>query len=165
MSNSAIDRQYENRAIYVVLFLRGAQPGFHWGIFVPNMSPNGHLWHASNRSGGWQLVEEERRVPESFSLCLAFKIGTAGDWNRFCATLRSIPADGTPSRRTGEAFDCVTWAKDALHALHKARFIVLTKSLEEIETWAVKNAEAHRAEVEAGLSSAQVDNKLRFSAA
>ena len=32
--------------------------------------------------------------------------------------MKGVPADGSPSTRTGEAFDCRIWAKDVLVALH-----------------------------------------------
>lgn len=39
--------------------------------------------------------------------------------------INSVPANGSPSGRNGEAFTCRTWVKDALVALHDSGAIVL----------------------------------------
>ncbi len=41
----------------------------------------------------------------------------------------SVPVDGRPSERTGEAMTCRIWVKDALMALHDEVVIVLEKSI------------------------------------
>lgn len=53
-SRQAIAANYEDYSIYVLLSSRGALPGFHWGIFIPTTTPAGHVWHATNREGGWK---------------------------------------------------------------------------------------------------------------
>jgi hypothetical protein len=162
--SAEIVRQFENNAIYVTMGLRGAEPGFHWGIFVPLSTPQGWVWHATNRTGGWQLeVKESSTVHTSMSLCLAFKIGAVTDVQAFGQVLVSVPSSGQPSANTGEAFTCRVWVKDALHALHAAGIIKLEKSIDEIESEALTIAEGHRMLVEQGQSSALVINKTGYS--
>ncbi|KAF2425515.1 hypothetical protein EJ08DRAFT_594316 [Tothia fuscella] len=164
--SSQIARQYENYSIYVILSLRGANPGFHWGIFCPTATPTGQVWHAINRSGGWSLeLKETSGVPTSMSLCLAFKVGTvnSANWETFKQTLASVPANGQPSPNTNEEFTCRVWVKDALHALHLAGVIRLLKSIAEIELEALDKAEANRLAVERGRNSARVINQTGYS--
>lgn len=71
---STVPALLESYSIYVFLNLRGADPGFHWGIFVPTEKPLGEVWHAVNRTGSWSLETKSNcEIPNSFSLCLALK--------------------------------------------------------------------------------------------
>ncbi|PTD02376.1 hypothetical protein FCULG_00011909 [Fusarium culmorum] len=47
--------------------------------------------------------------------------------------IKSVPANGSPSRRNGETFTCRTWVKDALVALHDNGAIVLPTDIETME--------------------------------
>jgi len=164
MSKQVAD-QYENMSIYLILSLRGAEPGFHWGIFVPTATPKGWVWHAVNRAGGWRLeIKETSGVPTSMSLCLAIKVGVVGNWEKFNNTLAAVPSQGQPSAITEEAFTCRVWTKDALHALHTAKIIKLLKSIADIEKEAITAAEANRSAVETGSNSARVVNDTGYSA-
>ena len=51
---STVTELLEDWSIYVIMSLRGANPGFHWGLFVPTNKPQGYVWHATNVSGGWK---------------------------------------------------------------------------------------------------------------
>jgi hypothetical protein len=42
---------------------------------------------------------------------------------------RSVPADGRPSRRTGQSFNCKVWLDDVLFELHSVNVIQLTKGI------------------------------------
>lgn len=155
--------QYENWGIYVILSSRGAQPGFHWGIFVPSASPLGTVWHATNSSGGWRLERKDTsNIPMSMSLCVAAKVGNVNSatLETLTQTLDSIPAAGQPSSRNNEPFTCRVWVQDALHALHMARVIVLTKSIEKIVEKLIDIGEEVKPAVENGSSSALVLNKF-----
>ncbi|KAI9710956.1 MAG: hypothetical protein M1820_002393 [Bogoriella megaspora] len=157
----------EDYSIYVILSLRGAEPGFHWGIFVPTSKPRGEVWHAVNRSGGWSVdIRTTSGVPSSVSLCLCFKVGsvTSQNWDAFKATLRGLPGSSKPSPNTREAFTCRVWVKDALLALHNARLIHLTEDISNIEQAAVEKAESNRNNVEQGTGGAMVWNSTNFSA-
>ncbi|QSS60063.1 hypothetical protein I7I51_04859 [Histoplasma capsulatum] len=77
LSREAIAAQYEDFAIYLILSSPGAEPDFHWGIFIPTASPGRRVWHATNREGGWKLEDKtSASVPFSLSLVFAFKIGS-----------------------------------------------------------------------------------------
>ncbi|MCJ1257496.1 hypothetical protein MMC24_005322 [Lignoscripta atroalba] len=130
--NKAIAAQYENNAIYVILSSRGAGSGFHWGIFLPTASPEGYVWHATNREGGWKLEHKKsKQVPFSLTLILSYKVGTVnGDtWDACFNALNSVPAAGQPSVNTQERFCCRIWVKDALQALDNNRVIALTMGI------------------------------------
>ena len=156
----------ENYSIYVVLNLRGAEPGFYWGIFVPTNNPQGDVWHAVNRTGSWNLETiTTSGIPDPMSLCLCFKVGTANSqtWDILKTTLGLVPANGQPSPNTHEVFTCRVWVKDALLALHNARVARLTTSIEEIERKAIQKAESHRERVEQGTDKAMVLNTTGVS--
>ncbi|KAI2733401.1 hypothetical protein CBS147332_416 [Penicillium roqueforti] len=75
--SSEIEGLYENYSLYVLLSSRGAAPGFHWGLFIPTNTPVGDVWHATNRSGGWNVTPRSSSdVPFSMSLVLAFKLAS-----------------------------------------------------------------------------------------
>ncbi|KAF2469554.1 uncharacterized protein BDR25DRAFT_315166 [Lindgomyces ingoldianus] len=163
---SSVLAELENYSIYVILSLRGAEPGFHWGIFVPTNKPQGDVWHAVNRTGGWSLeIKTTSGIPTSISLCLCFKVGTvnAETWAKLKDTLQQVPGNGQPSPNTQEAFTCRVWVKDALLALHNAGVIRLTKAIATIEEEAIMQAEGNRAGVEGGTNGAMVWNRTGFS--
>ena len=82
--------------------------------------------HATNRFGGWQLeVRTSSNALSSLSLVLIYKIGPASSQTAFDQVLRAVPANGSASLRTGEAFTCRIWTKDAIMALHNNRIVTL----------------------------------------
>ncbi|KAK2871592.1 hypothetical protein FQN49_003024 [Arthroderma sp. PD_2] len=160
-SRDDIARQYENYSIYVILSTRGANPGFHWGIFVPTDTPTGQVWHATNREGGWKLEQRpSSNVPFSMSLVLAYKIGSVNDsnWQTCKDVLSGVAAGPHPSPNTGEAFSCRVWAKDAIIALRDNGIIVLEEDLSSIEALLLSRASQHKSSVETGASTAKVVN-------
>lgn len=166
--SAEIARQYENSSMYINLSLRGANPGFHWAIFVPTNTPSGYIWHAVNRTGGWELeAKESKDVPTSLDLCLSLKFGTvnSSNWNLVQDTLNANPADGQPSSNTNEQFTCRVWVKDALYALQNAGIIHLVKPIDVIETQAIEYGEGHRRAIELGTSSVLVINTTCYSTA
>jgi len=163
---SHVTAELEDYSVYVMLNVRGTLTGFHWGIYVPTNKPQGDVWHAVNRSGGWFLeTKTTTGVPTSLSLCLCFKVGTVNSqtWNTLKTTLGQVPASGQPSPNTHEAFTCRVWVKDALLALHNAGVIRLTKAIATIEEKAVEQAESRRVGVEQGTHGAMVWNNTGFS--
>lgn len=153
--------KFKNWSIYVILNLRGAESGFHWAIFIPTAAPLGTISHAVNRSGGWFYeVLETNTIPRSIELCLAIKIGsiTSTNFTTLKSVLKDVPANGTPSTHTKEAFTCRVWVKDALIALQNAKLVQLPSSIEEIEQSAIEAAEKNRENVEQKPYSAVVIN-------
>ena len=162
---SSVIASLENNSIYMILSLRGAEPGFHWGIFVPTDKPEGEVWHATNRSGGWSLENRTTSgVPDSMSLCLCCKVGSIANQNLsiFNDILRSVSANGNPSPNTQETFSCRVWVKDALSALDNAGLISLRMDTSAIERDAIKEAEANRRTVERSTDGALVWNENGF---
>lgn len=160
-SREEIARKYQNYSIYALLNTRGALPGFHWGIFIPTASPDGYLWHATNREGGWKLEHKKSsNVPFSLSLLLAHKIGSVSesDLQPCVDVLNGVPGDGRPSPNTDEKFDCRIWVKDAIIALEKNKIITLKEPLSSIETYLVNTARHYKPGVETGLRTAEVEN-------
>ncbi|KAM5470320.1 hypothetical protein MferCBS49748_002493 [Microsporum ferrugineum] len=150
MSREEIARQYENYSIYVMLSSRGANPGFHWGIFIPTNTPLGHLWHATNREGGWMLDQRpSNNVPYSLSLV---------NWQACKDILSGIAAGPHPSPNTGEQFDCRIWVKDAIIALEKNGIIALDKGVSGIEDDLLVRANDLKPHVEYGSRPAKVEN-------
>ncbi|KAN0119225.1 hypothetical protein V8E51_001433 [Hyaloscypha variabilis] len=128
----------EPSAIYVTANSRG-QPGtFHWGIFVSFSGDSGRLYHAINHTsvagvvGPWRFEYREiNNFLTSRSLVALYRIGKVGEGSLQAVqdTIMTVPADGEPSRRTGQTFTCRIWTGDVLVALHNASLIVLTKSI------------------------------------
>jgi hypothetical protein len=156
----------ENWSIYILMSLRGANPGFHWSLFVPTNKPEGYVWHATNETGGWRMEEKiTSGVPNDMSLCLVFKVGTVNlsNWDTLRGTLYQVPAEGQPSPHTGEVFSCRTWTEDSLLALHNAGIIQLTKAIQTIESEVLDVAEGNRRPVETGRGRAMVLNHTGFT--
>jgi hypothetical protein len=66
------------------------------------------------------------------SLVLVFKIGSVSSQTALDQVLQAVPADGSASLRTGEAFTCRIWTKDALVALHDSRIVTLPENIDEL---------------------------------
>ncbi|PWY80247.1 hypothetical protein BO94DRAFT_537125 [Aspergillus sclerotioniger CBS 115572] len=164
MSSSSLDTvaaQYKNYSIYVLLSSRGAQPGFHWGIFIPTNTPAGRIWHATDREGGWKLdPKPSANVPYSMSLVLAYRIGSIDQstWETCTNILNGVAADGKPSPNTGEAFSCRVWVKDAIIALQNNRIIELKHTISELEAILVTYATDNLVAVEKRRFAARVEN-------
>ncbi|KAH7335091.1 hypothetical protein BKA66DRAFT_435612 [Pyrenochaeta sp. MPI-SDFR-AT-0127] len=163
---STVTELLEDWSIYVIMSLRGANPGFHWGLFVPTNKPQGYVWHATNVGGGWTMEEKiTSGIPNSMSLCLAFKVGTvnSSNWDTLRSTLHQVPAEGQPSPNTGEDFSCRTWVEDSLLALHNASIIQLSKAIQTIEEDVLRVAESNRRPVESGTGAAMIWNQTGFT--
>ena len=91
------------------------------------------LRHASNLRGPWVLDERASDPASSLTLIVLVRVsaiaadhdGGSGGGGGVLGALRTVPVDGSPSRRTGEPFDCRTWVKDVLVALHQHGKIAL----------------------------------------
>jgi len=65
------------------------------------------------------------------SLVILYKIGSVKSPLEADQVLRSLPADGSPSLRTGEEFTCRIWVKDALMALSNNQSLTLKADIGE----------------------------------
>jgi hypothetical protein len=104
---------------------------------MTSSAPSGDYYHASNLSGGWELKVHSTLDPlASLTLVILYKIGKTGSVSSRTAAdqvLRAQPANGTASLRTGEAFDCRIWVKDAIMALHNEGIVTLQASIGEFQ--------------------------------
>lgn len=92
----------------------------------------GTFHHATNPSGGWKYEVREARPEQSFSLVTVVRVsGLNGTISDALDMIQSVPADGSPSQRTGAAFNCSTWLKDVLAALDEAGTIKLPMNIGE----------------------------------
>ena len=100
------------------------------------------LRHASNLRGPWVL--DERASDPASSLTLIVMVRVSGilsvgkgdnsnnngdDESEVLAAIATVPVYGSPSRRTGEPFDCRTWAKHVLVALRDHGCITLSADI------------------------------------
>ncbi|KAI9727373.1 MAG: hypothetical protein M1834_008444 [Cirrosporium novae-zelandiae] len=146
----------ENNAIYLTLNVRGIPGSYHWGIFVPLAAPMGKFYHATNRVGGWTMeVKNTTKILTSTSLAVMCKVAQvpSSQLARIDEILYSLPADGRQSARTGEDFNCRTWVKDAIVALHDGSVIALEKTIDTIEHEAVQKALLVEPRIEHGTSA------------
>ena len=105
----------------------------HCGLIVTDSNGEGVFFHASNNNGHWRLEEKDPAQPEkSFSLVALVLVSKVDDTKKAMEMIRTIPADGKPFLRTGEAFHCRTWVKDALCALKDGEIIELPTDIGEL---------------------------------
>ncbi|KAF7875103.1 hypothetical protein EAF04_002275 [Stromatinia cepivora] len=143
--------QLENNTVYMTLNSRGVPGTFHWGIFITSSAPDGVHYHATNRFGGW--VPEFRpttKITQSLTLVIVYKIGIVSSQTRLKVdqVLEAVPADGSASLRTGEAFTCRIWTKDALVALHDNGNVTLPADIDTLERQAFAAASALEPKIE-----------------
>ncbi|KAF7921246.1 uncharacterized protein EAE98_008672 [Botrytis deweyae] len=150
--------QLENNTVYMTLNSRGIPGTFHWGLFITTSSaPRGVFYHASNKTGGWQPeFKPTAYLFSSMSLVLVFKIGPISSSDKIDEFLRAVPADGSASLRTDEAFTCRIWMKDALVALHENHVVTLPVDIDTLEAKAFAAGTAHEHRVERTAAKAIV---------
>jgi hypothetical protein len=111
----------------------------HWAIVTTTTHNAPTLSHASNLTGPWQFLTRPIRRSSDFSMALIVlvKVGTIVKNDRDVATvIQQVLADGEPSKRTGEAFTCRVWVKDALAHLAASGSAVLEGDVGE---WAFQS--------------------------
>ncbi|KAF4634538.1 hypothetical protein G7Y89_g3556 [Cudoniella acicularis] len=147
-----------SNTVYMTLNSRGMPGTFHWGVFVTSSPPRGQYYHATNKFGGWQLeAKPSSNVLSSLSLVLVYRIGSlSSQAGRLDQVLRAVPANGSASLRTGEAFTCRIWAKDALMALHNSGIVTLSASIDKLEKQAFALARRLETKIESGEGKASV---------
>ncbi|KAK7935111.1 hypothetical protein PG985_000606 [Apiospora marii] len=130
----------------------------HWGLIltVPNQTPVLH--HASNRAGPWSYEVRAGRPENSMTLIVLVRVGALKSHSEATNVMKTIPADGSPSRRTGEAFTCRIWIKDVLMALHEAGQIALPVDIDALERAAVRHAVNHAKSAESGNGATVIND-------
>jgi hypothetical protein len=97
----------------------------HWGIILTDTTATSVLHDASNRAGPWTYREKRGDPAHSLTLIALIRVSDVSDHPLATHIIQSSPANGNPSRRTGETFTCRIWVKDTLVALHDNGVITL----------------------------------------
>ncbi|KAG5758619.1 hypothetical protein H9Q69_013339 [Fusarium xylarioides] len=121
------------------------------------------LHHATNLAGPWQYEERRGESAIDLTMIVLVKASSVSSILRATQIIKSVPADGKPSRRTGTAFTCRIWVKDALVELHEKGEIFLPNGIEVIETEAIAYAERYAANSEQGKGAAVVNGAFASS--
>ncbi|KAK3898425.1 hypothetical protein C8A05DRAFT_37986 [Staphylotrichum tortipilum] len=149
-------------SVYVALDARPKKDEYHWAIVVTNTHNAPDLYHASNLTGPWQFLTRAIRRSSDFSMALIVlvKVGTVVVENKpdISSAIQQVPADDEPSRRTGEAFSCRIWAKDALAHLAASGSAVLEGDVDALEEMARRYAADYAARAETGEGATIVNS-------
>ncbi|KAG6113871.1 hypothetical protein E4U31_007641 [Claviceps sp. LM219 group G6] len=105
----------------------------HWGLILTDPHMEAAFHHANNLSKSWKYEEKVARPDQSTTLIVLVLVGKARNHSRIMEVIRGTPADGSPSKRTGEFFTCRIWVKDVLVSLHERGEIVITGTIDELE--------------------------------
>ncbi|KAG6065724.1 hypothetical protein E4U32_006994 [Claviceps aff. humidiphila group G2b] len=146
----------EASSIYLNLNTRPQAGTYHWGLTITDPHTNAVLHHASNRNGPWMYEERIAKPDQSMSLIVLILIGKVKNHARVMELIKGVPADGTPSQRTGVPFSCRIWVKDVLVSLHESGEIVLPGTIDELEIMAVKNGLKYAPSAETGQGATVV---------
>ncbi|KAL2127644.1 hypothetical protein VTI74DRAFT_10375 [Chaetomium olivicolor] len=139
-------------SVYIALDARSEPGTYHYGLLITGLEGGGTLHHAVNRSGSW-IYETRPAYPRlPISLVAMIRIGDLSndDNEHIMEVIRSVPADGKPSQRTGEVFNCTTWLKDVLVALEEAGVVRLPMRIEALFRVAKAYGDLHSEEAELG---------------
>ncbi|KAG6285905.1 hypothetical protein E4U09_006998 [Claviceps aff. purpurea] len=136
----------------------------HWGLTLTDPHMKAAFHHANNLLGSWEYEEKVAKPDQSGTLVVLVLVGKAKNHSRIMEVIRGIPADGSPSKRTGEFFTCRIWVKDVLVSLHERREIVLPGTIDELEKMAVKEGLQYTDLIADGRG-AMVINKTPFQGA
>ncbi|OTA90526.1 hypothetical protein M434DRAFT_397897 [Hypoxylon sp. CO27-5] len=144
-----LNGKLEASTLYLSLNSRPKKGEYHYGIVATDANAQATLYHASNLGGHWRMESKTSRPESSMSLVVLVKIDAVRK-NNLPAVVKSIPADGAPSKRTREAFDCLTWVKDALVALDANGIIRLPANVDDIVSEAKKQGSKYASRAERG---------------
>ncbi|KAK4041698.1 hypothetical protein C8A01DRAFT_34301 [Parachaetomium inaequale] len=135
----------------VSLDARSVQGTYHWGLIIMDSAEKGSFHHATNPSGGWKYEKRNASPAQSITLITVVRVsGLNGSVQAATDVIQSVPADGSPSQRTGEAFRCLSWLKDAIVALDAAGIIQLPMDIDTLIRVAKHYAEENRTDAELG---------------
>ncbi|KND87684.1 hypothetical protein TOPH_07652 [Tolypocladium ophioglossoides CBS 100239] len=150
----------QRKSLYISLNSRAHLGDYHWGLIITDADNKSVLHHASNRNGPWIYEVRKASPAESMTLIILMRVDEVRSHGRAMDVIKSIPADGSPSQRTGEAFDCKTWVKDVLVALHEAGEIKLPTVIDALENKAVEDGLLHAPLAEDGLGATVLNDPL-----
>ncbi|KAG6114303.1 hypothetical protein E4U13_003417 [Claviceps humidiphila] len=131
-------------SIYLTLNARRRPETYHWGLILTDPDMNAAFHHANNLYGSWKYEEKVAKPDQSTTLTVLVLVGRTKNHPRIMEVIRGIPADGSPSKRTGESFTCRIWVKDVLVSLHECGEIVLPGTIDELENMALEQGLRYR---------------------
>ncbi|KEZ39531.1 hypothetical protein SAPIO_CDS9410 [Scedosporium apiospermum] len=144
-------------SLYVSLYARSIQGEFHWGLLVTDSQSRGTLHHAKDNPS-WQYEKKIAKVDNSATLVCLVRIGSVTSVHDAESVMESIPADGKPSQRTGEEFNCGTWAKDSLVALDSKGVIQLPRDIDSLQNSVIALGMKHSRAAELGKGPTVVNS-------
>ncbi|KID88394.1 hypothetical protein MAJ_11067, partial [Metarhizium majus ARSEF 297] len=149
------------KSIYISLNTRPQAGEYHWGLILTDSHKNPVLYHATNRNGPWTFEARKAKPDQSMSLIVLILVDKVKSHSRTKEIIESIPADGSPSQRTGEFFTCRIWIKDVLIALHDYGEITLPTDIDSLETLAVRHGLRYAPYAEGGYGATVVNDAFR----
>ncbi|KAG6037170.1 hypothetical protein E4U41_005304 [Claviceps citrina] len=156
---SSITALLQTESIYIAMYSTAHLRKFHWGLVLIDSMKQARLFHANNRVH-WLLEEKPVSPEQSLTLVVLIRLDKVRSLSRTKKIMRSIPADGSPSRRTGEFFTCRIWVKDAIVALHDQGEIALPTDIDSLETLAVGWGLKYASRAEGGGGATLVDDVM-----
>ncbi|KAI6754715.1 hypothetical protein HG530_012467 [Fusarium avenaceum] len=123
----------EPLSIYVTLDTRAKEGDYHWGLILTDAAAIPVLHDASNRDGPWTYRERYGDSAYSMTLIALIRVGDVSSHALATQLIQSSPANGSPSSRTGEKFNCRIWVKDTFVALHENTVTTLPADIDTIE--------------------------------
>jgi hypothetical protein len=128
---------FETNGLYILLSDRGEKSyTFHWRLYLHQSPTSGTIYHLLNDADPtiWRFEHlPEQTVLNDHALLGALKIGVLDPilQAHFLERLHQIPI--VDSVRFRERITCRVWLKEALFALDDEGYIMLTRSVNDIE--------------------------------
>lgn len=129
---------FETNGLYILLSDRGENSyTFHWRFYLHQNSTSGSIYHLINDPDPsiWHFeTQPDQNLTYDVPLLVAFQIGVLDPilHTRFLERLHEVPVGD--SVRFRERINCRVWAKEALFALDDEGYIILTRSVDALET-------------------------------
>ncbi|MCJ1303822.1 hypothetical protein MMC08_006633 [Hypocenomyce scalaris] len=139
----------------VYLILNADSGAFRYGVLINGQIPHSIIWRPGLAASLQVSEVATNLVLESASLCSAYRLGRV-DGNSFHlmrAILNGLAMPITPNHTTSR-----TWTLAAIAALNTPGLLNLTKSLDQIEAEAIREAIIAKPKVEMGKMGARVTN-------
>lgn len=133
----ALHLTFERNGLYILLSNRGDKSyTFHWCLYLHQSTTSGSIYHLLNGNDPtiWRFEHlPDQTVIYDQALLGALKIGVLDPTLHapFLERLRQIPI--VDSVRFRERITCRVWLKEALFALDDEGYIMLTRSVDDIE--------------------------------
>ncbi|KAI0003981.1 hypothetical protein F4779DRAFT_600684 [Xylariaceae sp. FL0662B] len=146
--------------LYITLDSRPHKDEFHWALVTTDAEGHATLRHASNLNGPWQREEKGFCPDQRMMLITMVRIGDIPNYDKMLEATRSVPADGQPSSRTGNNFNCLTWLLDTLVVLDDKAIVKLPCDIGTLERAARQCAARYAEAAETGAGATVVDDPL-----